>query len=141
MILLNDLMSFWHFEKKSIFRTPQNGEKIKNGGFFKKYVSWQHDCLTPRYTLMGPQTPICPISLPHILPCISYILDFEKWYKMRYFVHFDEEFLGMSSYHQYFFMIEKYGPCAFKCRVERISTTFSQVSRKCYINLLKRNVI
>jgi len=35
------------------------------------------------------------------------------------------QFFGMSSYDKIFFMIEKYGPQAFKIRVGNVSTTSS----------------
>ena len=67
------------------------------------YVLVYMDFNTPKYM----QSPF-PVYLNVILLMYTY-----------------EQFLGMSSYTQYFFMAEKYGPWAFKCRVGRISATLS----------------
>ena len=74
--------------KKSHFWFTKKWQNFVNGRFFKKYVSGQNDCFTPRTTLVGPPNPtISAVATTH--PCMYITLFmFEKIAQNRLFFTF-----------------------------------------------------
>ena len=101
-------------KKKSDFLPKKSSEKIENGWFFKKYVSGQNDSFAPRYTLMGPQTPIFPILSAHLPPPISNFEIFENRPQNNIFHDFFKKSLKYLSDHLSDVLKWKYGPSAFQ---------------------------
>ena len=92
-VFLNNIwyyLMFWCIfdilEKNRFFGRPKMAKKSKMADFSKNTCRDKMIVLLQDTPSWAPQTPICPLSLPHILP--TYIIRFRFWIMMQNEVFF-----------------------------------------------------